>query len=182
MGWFYFFPPIILYYVCAWCCSSFSLCYLFLHFFKGDVELVNLADLIQLSSHLSHSRHIWGSFLQCTSPKLDKLFHFWYLSFMCILSFLRFKKSLLVLLEPDIVLLPSLFFFTFCQPFFVPPLVQLLLSGISQIIISCIFIDRDCLFLDDLLFFLSCFFPLSPSIQLIARFCYNMAQLVDFLL
>ena len=31
--------------------------------FKGDVELVNLADLpIQLSSYLSHQWHIWGYF------------------------------------------------------------------------------------------------------------------------
>ena len=115
-----------------------------------------------------------------TSSRLDKLFHFWHLSVVCFLTFQRSKESLLVLLEYEIILLPSSFFFTFFQVnFFVPQLVKLLLSGIPQIEISCIFISQDSRFLDDLLFFLSCFSRLSPSIQLIAHFCYNLAQFFD---
>ena len=156
--------------------------------FNGDVELVNLADLaIQLSSYLSHQWHIWGYFfslslsLPDTSPKLDKLFHFWHLSWVCFLYFQRSKESLLVPLEHDIILLSSPFFFTFCQLYlFVPQLVQTLLSGIPQIVISCIFIDQDSQFLDDLLFILSCFSPFSPSIQLIARFCDNLISFFNF--
>ena len=152
--------------------------------FKGDVELVNLADLpIQLSSYLSHPWHIWGYFfsLPDTSPKLDKLFHFWHLSLVCFLSFQRSKESLVVPLEHNIILLSSLFFFSFCQRYlFVPQLVQTLLSGIPQIVISCVFIDQDSQFLDDLLFFLSCFSPFSPSIQLIARFCDNLISFFNF--
>ena len=92
------------------------------------------------------------------------------------------KESLLVPLEHDIILLPSPFFFTFCHFYiFVRQLVQPLLSGISQIVISCTFIDQDSQFLDNLRFFLSYFSLWSPSIQLIARFCYNMAQFFDFL-
>ena len=118
-----------------------------------------------------------------TSPKLDKLFHFWHLFFVCFLTFQRSKESLLVPLEDDIILLPSPFFFTFCQLYlFARQLVQPLLSGIPQIVISCIFIDQDSQFLDDLLSFLSCFSLLSPSIQLIARFCYNLMQFFDLLL
>ena len=45
-----------------------------------------------------------------TSPKLDKLFHFCHLSFMCFLSFQRSEESLLVSLKHDIALLPFLFF------------------------------------------------------------------------
>ena len=116
-----------------------------------------------------------------TSPKLDKLFHFWHLSLVCFLYFQRSKESLLVPLEHDIILLSSPFFFTFCQLYlFVPQLVQTLLSGIPQIVISCIFIDQDSQFLDDLLFFLSCFSPFSPSIQLIARFCDNLISFFNF--
>ena len=116
-----------------------------------------------------------------TSPKLDTFFHFWHLSFVYFLFYQHSKESLLVPLEHDIILLRSPFFFTFRQLYlFVPQLVQPLLSGIPQI--SCIFIDQDFQFLDDLLFFLSCFSLLSPTIQLIARFCNNLTQFFDFLL
>ena len=72
-----FFLPIILYVVYAWCCPSFSLCYLFLHFFKDDVELINLADLlIQLCSYLFHPWHIWGSFLTLSPRFLSKTTNF----------------------------------------------------------------------------------------------------------
>ena len=119
-----------------------------------------------------------------TSLKLDKLFHFWHHFFVCFLLFQRSKESLLVPLEHDIILLPSLFFFTFCQLYlFVSQLVQPLLSGIPQIVISCIFIDQYSQFLDDLFFFLSCFSPLSLYIQqLVAHFCYNPVHFFDFLL
>ena len=53
--------------------------------FQSDVGLVNLADhLIQLSSYLFHPWHIWSPFISFpdTYPKLDKLFHFWHLSFL----------------------------------------------------------------------------------------------------
>ena len=72
--------------------------------------------------------------------------------------FQRSKESLLVPLEHDIILLPSPFFLTFCHFYiFVRQLVQPLLSGISQIVISCTFIDQDSQFLDNLLFFLVTF-------------------------
>ena len=109
-------------------------------FFTFFLELVSLADLlIQLSSNHFHPWHIWGSFLSLsvslshpdTSPKLDKLFHFWHLSIVCFLSFQRSKGSLMVPLEHDIISLSSPFFITFCQLYLsVPQLVQLLLSGI----------------------------------------------------
>ena len=118
-----------------------------------------------------------------TSPKLDKLFHFWHLSFVCFLTFQHSKESFLVPLEHYIILLPFPFFFTFCWLYlFVPQLVQPLLSGIPQIVISCIFINQDSQFLDDLLLFLSYFSLLYPSIQFIARFCYNLARFFGFLL
>ena len=65
---------------------------------------------------------------------------------------------------------------------FVPQLIPPLLSGIPQVVISYIFIDQDSQFLDDFFSFLSCFSLLSPSIQLIAHFCYNVVQFFDFLL
>ena len=142
-----FFLPIILYVVYAWCCPSFSLCYLFLHFFKDDVELINLADLlIQLCSYLFHPWHIWGSFLTLSPRFFSKTTNFsiYAISFECFLTFQCSQESHLVPLEDDFILLPSPFFFTLCQLYlFVPQLVQPLLSGIPQIVISCVFIDQD---------------------------------------
>ena len=87
---------------------------------------------------------------------------------MCLFFFQRSEESFLVSLEHDIVLLPSPFFFTFCQLYlFVPQLVQPLLPCISQVVISCIFLNHDSQFLNDLLFLLGCFSPLSPYSSLL---------------
>ena len=149
----------------------FSLCYLFLHFFKGDLELVNLADLlIQLSSYLFHPWHLWGSFFSLSQmpPQNSANFSISGISPSCASS----PSSLLN--NPFWSrwnMISSCFLLRFFShfasfTFFVTHLVQALLSGIPQIVISCIFIDQDSQFLDDLLFFLSWFSPLSPSIQL----------------
>ena len=101
------------------------------------VLISSIHDIYGILSSLSLS-------LRGSSPKLDKFFHFWHLSFECFLTFQCSKESHLVPLEDDFICLPSPFFFTFCQLYlFVPQLVQPLLSGVPQIVISCIFIYQD---------------------------------------
>ena len=127
--------------------------------------------------YIFHPWHVWHCFLSFpnTFPKLDKVFHFWHLSFMCPLFFQRSEESFLVSLEYDIVQLSSPFFFLFCQLcLFLPQLVHPLLLCISQVVISCIFLSHDSQFLNDLLFLLGCFSLLPPSVQLVACFHYDL--------